>query len=269
MIDKNRVIRIGSFGLLTAIALGGAGQLGAESSARAAVLINADFENGMSGFVAVTGAGPAAMVQIVDAGSKVLQLTDNTTEAAVPRAYAGFSSAMSTTGTGNSQLTGRMDVLFPSIQNAASVIIGVGTQHTTSGGSTAIQLEITGNASGFVLAVKDGVNAHASTYTFSANSWYRLYITGDFSNGSQDTWGIRISSAEQPEGSLFELTGLKTRAANVAPSLLTIIAGNKDSYVSAQPLIQVDNVVFDAVAVPEAASAGLLVPGALMLLRKK
>lgn len=184
-------------------------------------------------------------------GDYALRLTDNNTisnDSLIARNFTG----VSTTGSGANIISGSFEYtpLALSTGTRGDLVFAIATtgQTGTSGTNTAVQLIFSG---GLILHYVDTNNTlvNLGAANLAVGTTYRINVTADFSNNTQDTWGFSVVNTGN-ETELFSISGLTTRADNITPGAIFMAGAGNGGRISSDPHIQLDNINFSAIPEP-------------------
>lgn len=211
--------------------------------------------------------GSQQTLSIVDkaGGDYALRLTDNNS-VVVDSTIAHNFTGVSTTAIGENIITGSFEYtpLVLGSGNRGDFVFGIATtgQSSPSGATTAVQMTVNGNLG---IVYINGGTAVTAAPTLTAGTTYRINVTANFGGATQDTWGFSVVNAST-EASLFSISGLNTRAANITPGSIFLATGLNPGRISADPHVQLDNINFVASsAIPEPGSLAAMLGGAALL----
>lgn len=214
-------------------------------------------DTGSDLLVATSGTSTVSVVDL-GSGNKALQMLYNDAGTAVnqPGLTKSGITGISTGGSGDNQVFGSftMTRLVAGGDSVGELQLNIGTAFSTGSTTSAAIFRISGTGS---VRYWSGTTGYIDTgYVLAQDTPYLVSIAVDLSSDVQDTWAFTVATAASPGTPVVSISDIDTRAANIAP---TVIAFNRSGgSVSASPYMQLDNVYFEASAIPELSSTSAL-----------
>ncbi|MEM6313929.1 MAG: hypothetical protein AAF743_07565 [Planctomycetota bacterium] len=240
---------------------------GASTIASAATLVDEDFTTNLGVFTAVESGGGVVSVT----GGQAVFTDNNPTEFGFPRLETVFDDTLiSSTSTGNNQLSGSFDIVFARDIFTPDLQVLINDGATFASPNSALNVFISDSfvrvrdATGNVFVTDSG----GMNLDLAAGTPYRFAFDFDLSSDTQDTFDLRVIdlSTDTEIGSLLNRDSF---LANGTPDTFVFNAGTQ-APAETDPFVSVDNVFLEVTPIPEPTSVfAVTLLGVLGLKRRR